>query len=222
MADLHKMARGFDFMASFYDASVSLFFGKRLLRLQTDLVDQFSSLSNCLIIGGGSGEILHYCFDKNLATNYFYAEISQSMIDKAKSRIEPSKRDQVVFTQNFESIDNQIKFDLILLPFVLDFYEPKEVKTMLSDLKSRISSTGKIGIVDFYEGSSNHIYTNALKRIFIRVLYLFFRFSAGVRPTKIPPFFQILEEIEMRCDWKILKYNAWLQASIWSKMYEEE
>ena len=222
MANAQKLARGFDLLASIYDTGVFMVFGKTLLILQKELVDQVAPVSTCLIVGGGTGAILRYGMDIQLANRYYYAELSGAMIKKTKNRLSTNEIGIVRFSQDVYSIDNQIKYDLILLPFVLDCYESQEVQSMLIHFTSRLESNGKIGVIDFNNDSIDGLKPRFWQHIITRLLYLFFRFTVGLKPKRLPPIIPILKDSGLNCVWNKSKYNAWLQASVWAKIIEEE
>lgn len=215
MASQNSMARGFDFVAPFYDLIVYLVFGKTFINLQSEVFAELQSQNNCLIIGGGSGQVLELAIEAKLSKHFYYADLSPKMLRKAKSRIETHPEVPVDFSLEWKAWKSN-EFDYIVLPFVLDCYPASQVSAMIQELKECLSPKGKIVLFDFNE-EVEHDYAPAIwKHVLISWLYMFFRKTAGVQATTLAPFNLLFGKQGFKPELRNTRMNGWIQGVVFS------
>lgn len=212
MAKLSRIGKGFNLLAPIYDGVVFLFFGKSFSRLQQQLFSDLASAEKCLIIGGGSGEVLENAILQNLASEYYYAELSDKMIKKTKSRISRlNKSYSIAFSNDWTDWDKE-SFDFIILPFVLDCYSETELQSLISDLVSCLSPKGKILFIDFNQEAEFGYEAHFAKAGFISLLYAFFNLTTGISAQKLPAFNRLFRTHGLITEKQILIKKGWIQA----------
>jgi ubiquinone/menaquinone biosynthesis C-methylase UbiE len=182
----NRVGRGFDRLAPFYDFVVWVVFGKRLSRFADAAISSLHHSKNCLIVGGGSGEIIRQCFDHAISEQYFYAELSTKMIERTKSRFKDEELSKIQFGNDWESLIGSDKLDLVIFPFVLDCLTENSASKLLKTLRPKLNTNAQILIIDFRELKAKGSFTRNLKNAFIRMLYFFFRFATGIEARSLP------------------------------------
>lgn len=210
MAVNSRIGKGFSALAPVYDHVVKLVFGSKLWQLQAFILKDLPAGENCLIIGGGSGKIMELALKQNLANRYFYAELSDKMIDKTKARVKDS-RQAIEYANEWKTWQNQ-SFDYIILPFVLDCYREESVNQFVSELSVCLAPQGKIVLVDFTKTK------NRLQSFFIKLLYLFFSAFTKIEARSLAPFKQIFQENGFEIEKEKALYRGWIQAIVWTKI----
>jgi tRNA (cmo5U34)-methyltransferase len=216
MAKQSRIGSGFNLLAPIYDGVVFLFFGKAFSRLQQQLFSDLASAEKCLIIGGGSGEVLENAIAQNLASHYYYAELSDRMIKKTKSRISRLKTSYPIAFSNDWTTWKEQSFDVIILPFVLDCYSETELQSLISDLVSCLSPKGKILFIDFNQEDDFGYQAHFAKAGFISLLYAFFNLTTGISTKKLPAFNRLFRTHGLITEKRILIKKGWIQAVCWS------
>ena len=216
MAKLSRIGKGFNLLAPIYDGVVFLFFGKAFSRLQQQLFSDLASAEKCLIIGGGSGEVLKNAIHQNLASEYYYAELSDRMIEKTKTRISRLNHPSSIEFSNDWTTWKEQSFDVIILPFVLDCYSETELQSLISKLVSCLSPKGKILFIDFNQEAEFGYEAHFAKAGFITLLYAFFNIVTGISAKKLPAFNQLFMSQGLIAEKRILIKKGWIQAVCWS------
>lgn len=217
MPEPAQTGRGFDRLAGVYDRCVHLVFGTRLNDLQRDILAGLPSRHRCLIIGGGTGNILRAVLDRQLASTIVYAELSVEMIARASQRLNGEEKNRVHFTMDWESIVPGTAFDYIILPFVLDCYRETTVSRWLDTFASSLNPGGTLIVTDFNHEKDFGYRPGPLHKLFIRSLYLFFRTTASIEATQLPRISMLLGTHGYTCRKVIYKNGGWLQASQWTR-----
>lgn len=211
-----RIGRGFNLLSGFYDASVRFIFGSQLINLQKELLDGLSKRKTCLIIGGGTGEVLRYAQDIDLADRYYYAELSTRMLAKAKAHLTSDELRQVTFGPDWKRLLGDQKVDYIVLPFVLDCYPESAVRNMIQQLKQVLADEGQILIIDFNEEPVDGHRPTAFQQLFIQCLYLFFAITTSIEARRLPRILTLMPAEGFRLQNRIGKRNGWLLATCWS------
>jgi ubiquinone/menaquinone biosynthesis C-methylase UbiE len=209
----NRIGNGFDLLAPIYDFVVFLVFGKTFSHLQHEVLENLPSENRCLIIGGGSGEILSIAESKNLSQQYYYADLSTKMLNKAKLRMASNTKTFIEYDTDWKKWQS-VEFDYIILPFVLDCYAAELVDTMIADLKSCLSSKGKVILFDFNQEEDFGYEPNKLKDQFIRLLYWFFSKTAGLKVKTLPHFNMLFEKQGFQTEIRSQRLKGWVQGVV--------
>jgi ubiquinone/menaquinone biosynthesis C-methylase UbiE len=175
------MKPNFNIIASFYDFLVRMVFGSTLWEAQRLHLSIVKPADRVLIIGGGTGRILSWL---PLDCQITYVEPSSNMIRLAKRRGNRS----VEFVQSdYLNYSDDVKYDIIICPFVLDVFAANELERVLEKLKGQLSEDGKLMVTDFRQTKHwNH-------KMLIKVMLLFFRWTANLRVAALQPIQNRLE-----------------------------
>lgn len=216
MAKQSHIGKGFNLLAPIYDGVVFLFFRKAFSRLQQQLFSDLTSAEKCLIIGGGSGEVLENAIYQKLASKYYYAELSDVMIEKTKTRISRLNHSSSIEFSNDWTTWKEQSFNFIILPFVLDCYSETELQSLISELVSCLSPKGKILFIDFNQEPEFGYEADFAKAGLITMLYAFFNIATGISATKLPAFNSLFIAQGLIAEKRILIKKGWIQAVCWS------
>lgn len=202
---------GFDFVAPFYDQVVRLVFGQKINNFNKRVLSDFKPVHTCLIIGGGTGQILLDAFEMKLASSYHYAELSSKMRAKAISRLSQEQIQSVEFSSDFPKTNS--RYDIVVLPFVLDCYSESSIHGLLQKLEPIMTEQGKLLIVDFNHEPLSNYRPTFIQKQFIRLLYLFFRITTKIEAKKLPSILSILENSNFEFKSRNLLFDGWIVAS---------
>jgi tRNA (cmo5U34)-methyltransferase len=185
----HKQV-GFDLLAPFYDTGTRLFLGKALMRSQVCFLSNLPETGTLLILGGGTGKILESVLKLKPQLHVMYVDLSPKMISLSKKRIHKSFPNQELSVDficgSANDIPNTIRFDCLITPYVLDCFNETELAEVLPKLKSHLNPRGQWLFSDFCIPPSGMRKTFA--RLFIRLLYGFFRLTCGLKAKALPDF----------------------------------
>lgn len=214
MPSQNRIGSGFDLITPIYDACVHLVFQNTFDHLQVEALSYLEPSDHCLIIGGGSGKILRQAMDLNIAKKFDYCELSNRMIDKTINRLSTQERDRVHFYPDFKSAEN--KFDLVVLPFVLDCYPEQMVSEILDDIKKAITPNARVLVIDFNEERIvSNLKPSISQKLLLKLLYIFFRVVAGINAKSLPPIFTLCKKAGMQSVRTWERKGGWIQASLW-------
>ena len=178
----------FNFIAPFYDQLTSIVFGDRLLKAQSFFIRQELQPNSVLIIGGGTGKILTPCLELTSKPTIHFIESSKNMLEQARLYAHlnhSSQLEQLTFEiGDIQRLRSAKKYDLIILPFVLDLFNDQEILNILNALKKNLTSESKVLFTDFFSDSK----ASKFSAFLIAIMYQFFSVFAQVRNQKLPDF----------------------------------
>lgn len=174
----------FDAIARYYDALARMVFGDSILKAQTHFLHVIKPSSNVLILGGGTGWILDELNRRQNPINIWYIELSDEMLSKAK------RRNQSFLTVRFihgseEDIPDNILFDAVITNFFLDLFRLDQFNTVIDTILPSLRLGGNWLVCDFV----NHKWWH---RIFLWVMYRFFKFTASIDASELPPWEELM------------------------------
>jgi tRNA (cmo5U34)-methyltransferase len=188
----------FDVVAPVYDRLARLVFGHRLERAQTALLDGLVSRANVLILGGGTGFLLDALLTKlaYAPARIVYLEASARMLDLARQRLlrlgnpADAPTETVTFRLGNETtLRPDERFELILLPFVLDMYLHEQLqRNLIPRLLEATQPGGHWLVTDFVE---TRPWAHRLLRW---TMFRFFRLLAGIPAQQLPDWPQLLTD----------------------------
>jgi len=176
------MARGFDWIAPYYDFLARLVFGKSIRRSQLEYLGKIPAGANVLILGGGTGWILAELFKVNPTCRVWYVEASIKMLEKAKSTREVSSSSQVFFIHGTERNLQQIgdvRFDATITNFYFDLFTSTSLPSALENIQRSINPGSKLLVSEFVEGSR-------WQQLLLFVMYQFFRWTCALEASRLP------------------------------------
>lgn len=162
-------------IAPVYQLLSRLVFGKTLINAQLKALTKTNLGGKLLICGGGDGEILkHLQFFKGEIT---FLELSAKMIDLARKKTD---RNITFANTDFFNFQPSEKYDVILLPFLLDNFSELQMQLAAQKLASLLATNGEIWVIDFTETP------NFWQRSLMFLMYSFFKVVANVKVNKLP------------------------------------
>lgn len=207
----------FDFIASFYQLIGRLFFQQTLIQSQIHFLSFLKTHEHIAVVGGGNGKILPFIFQIQPKSTVSFIEPSAKMMELAKEEVRlkcPSQIDQVRFLQydvdefKFEGVDT------VILPFVLDLFQPTDIDKLLRRIRLGLNPDGLTIHADFYI-TEKPFWKRKVLTFLTRLLYLFFHWAAKVDVQPLPNFhrhyvsncFELLGEKRF--------YFGWIRSAIY-------
>ena len=185
-SDLAPIA-GFDRVAWCYDWLATLVFGPALRRAQQlALTGLPARAPHVLVLGGGTGWVLDEIWRRRPEATVLYLDASAAMLARAGLRLrhwpaEHAKR--VTFRQGTQAaLRPDETFDAIITFFVLDCVPLHELPGALGQLLAARRPGAPWLLADFRP--ARHWWQRGL----LRAMYLFFRWSTGLRVSQMADF----------------------------------
>jgi SAM-dependent methyltransferase len=212
-----------DRVARFYRVAEYLVFGGALQACRVMFLGEVTECRSALVCGDGDGRFLGELLRRNSVVRVDSVELSAGMAELAKRRIEAIEkgaaartRFQVGDIREFQPGDTVRFYDLITTHFVLDCFDDAELVNVTRRLASFAKPGACLVLSDFRippRGLRRY-----LARAIVRVLYAAFRFSTGLRVTRLADYEGALERAGFRKDRETLKLGGLLIASLWRKI----
>lgn len=172
----------FDRIAPYYDRLSELVYGKSLIEAAGYYFHQLEGRERVLIAGGGSGEILERLDDLNMPFQIDYVDMSGEMIRRSRQR-QPFRNITVDFIcQDLLKFTSAHRYDAIITPFILDCFNQVELEYVVRKIAGYMTGNGVWLFSDFV---STRPFS---QRMLIRLMYVFFWFSAGLKTRKLPDY----------------------------------
>ena len=204
---------GYNRLASYYDFLVRLFFGTKLAKAQFHFISKIKS-GKVLIIGGGTGNILLECLKYYPNSQYYYIDIASRMValtmQKVKKKYPKSAINYVV--GSIEDIEIDLKFDSVILPFVLDSMSAKELGVLFYRVDKMCEKGSQILFTDFCYSDRNWFW-KVYSIVLITGLYLFFNLVCGLKRYKLPAYESYFRKM------KLVEEKSFLKGTIISQVY---
>ena len=149
----------FDRVVPIYDFCKTLLFFGSIERCQYYHLSQLKGRKKLLIIGGGTGRIIEKISSFTDFDSLVYVDNSREMISKAKRFTKlrcPELYDKIEFQcADALSITENLDFDAIILPFVLDCFTNEKLKQLGGKMHTWMAPGSLLLISDFQESNSS-------------------------------------------------------------------
>lgn len=210
-----RVALGFDRISSFYDVCVRLVFGNDLNDFTHHALSQFKPANHLLIFGGGTGQVLKSALQLKLAKHHSYCEVSPKMIAATKNRLSEEEATQVQFIEHLDEGINIDTIDIAVFPFVLDCFKENSILELFDQLNPHLTSLSQILIIDFNRENIDGFKPSLIQKIWIKVLYVFFKNFTGIEAAELPLIFKIMRQKGFVLNKNISIQKGWIQGSYW-------
>ena len=185
---------GFDRVAWLYDALATLVFGSSLRAAQRAALHGLpTGMPHVLILGGGTGWVLSEVLRRVPAATVLYLEASPQMLARARARLAcelPQAADQVEFRHGTQAaLQPGEQFGAIITFFVLDCIPLGDLGAALAHLRAAQSPGAPWLVVDFRPAR------RGWRHWLLRLMYLFFRLTTGLRAHKMPDLRTYLDQV---------------------------
>ncbi|MEM1407468.1 MAG: class I SAM-dependent methyltransferase [Bacteroidota bacterium] len=203
----------FDIIAPVYDFLAKLVFGRALIHAQTYFLYQVKARSKILIIGGGTGQILHCFEDLSRPLSIVYVEKSARMLDLAKKR-GPFANLEIRYVHGDERSVPPGKYDVIATVFFLDVFSEKHLVQVIQLLNDSLKKSGKWLVTDFV---NTPVFW---QKWLVKLMYWFFKITANLESNTLLDFEAFLTHSGLkRTSYKSFYYNM-MQSAVYEKTGE--
>lgn len=188
----------FDRVARGYQLLERLAFGRTLHRARTA---HLAALGNCrriLVIGEGDGRLLADLVNVAPAATILCVDSSAAMLQLARDRLPAAALPRVSFRQADARTltPGHDEWDAVITLFVLDCLTDGDVRELVPRLAAGLTGGGHWLWADFAVPPGGWRRWQA--RIWLGVLYPFFRWTTGLQARHLPPAEQTIESAGLR------------------------
>jgi len=173
----NRIAKGFDFLAPFYDDLARFVIGKDIVNAQLHFLKSFKECNHILILGGGSGWILEPLCTACPDLQIDYIELSPGMINAAEKNL--PNHGHVNFIQGTENDIPNRSYDGVITNFYLDMFDERNLSKVIDKIKRSLTHSTRWVVTDFVNESAWH-------KIMLWSMYRFFGIIARIEATHLP------------------------------------
>jgi tRNA (cmo5U34)-methyltransferase len=172
---------GFNAIAPFYDFLKRIVFGNELSNSEQAFFHMLPLSGNVLVLGGGSGDLLIPLLAERPALTVRYVEASSAMVERARAKLPEGHLTNVTFIHGDEdSIPNDIQFDCVILPFILDVFGEVELGGVCRRIWLALMPGGLCLVTDFVNSGKRW------QSLLLWIMYKFFSWVAGIKARSLP------------------------------------
>lgn len=204
-----RIEKGFNFLAPVYGWLTLIIFGKTLERSQTFFLDFVKPDDHVLILGGGSGELLESLLQKHPKVSIDYIDLSSRMIDLAKKKTgNPSNVNFIIGTENTISGHT---YSVVITNFYLDLFTDKTLAQVIAQIKPRVATPVTWLVTEFVSTTGWH-------KIFLAIMYAFFRVVTGMEATTLPDWQSALKKAGLQQITSRNFYRGFIKSSVYKSV----
>jgi len=205
----------FDHIAPIYNIGENIFFGNQLNLARTVFTDELMNSHSVLLLGEGRGKFLRELLAINHNCSVTIVDSSSRMIRYQKSKVSKANFDRVNFhCVSIETFSTNQKFDLICSFFFWDCFTVQQINKLVPSCSTLLLTKGLWITSDFIDLMNHKNYVNYFK---IRLLYLFFHLTTGIRAWRVEPFRNFAQENGLR----LLKTDETKKNFICTELYQK-
>ena len=207
----------FDGVAGIYKTLEYIAFGRALESARFEYLARLRHCRRVLIVGEGDGRFLERLVQVAPDATIRCVDSSAAMLVRAERRLDPSARVRVTF-ERADVRDLHVAphaYDAIVTLFLLDCLSPGEVAQAVRTLGDGLQPDGLWLFADFSIPARGWQRLRAIA--WVRFLYAFFRWRAGLRVRDLPPTERILADAGFRVRESRTFQRGLLKASLYSR-----
>jgi SAM-dependent methyltransferase len=199
MAALTTEAVNFDPLARPYRALERLAFGRSLERARFRFLDQLSTCEHILVLGEGDGRCLERLSRIAPFARIHCVDASRAMLARAEARLPDAARTRVVFEQAdvLRKSFAPASYDAVVTLFFLDCFTADQVAAIVARVTPALSAGSPWLFTDFAVPAGRLASWRA--RIWLDVMYRFFRWQTGLAARSLPPSEPLLRAQGFQC-----------------------
>ena len=195
-------------------------FGKELERRRFAFLgrlglDQMRPVHRILILGEGDGRALARILQIAPTATIHVVEISPEMIALAKRRIGNSERVEFFCTDARTVQWPEASYDAIFTFFFLDCFTSDDARCLIQRLCASLAPNGIWLHSDFAIPARGWHRLHA--RLWIRVMYLFFRAATGLRVQALPPVEKLFTVAGLHRETQEQKWGGMIISEVWRR-----
>jgi len=189
----------FDRLARGYPALERLAFGRDLERARFRHLDRLRDCRDILLLGDGDGRCLARLVGIAPEARIHSVDSSPAMLARAAARIGPADARSRV---RFEAADARSvrlpadRYDAVVTFFFLDCFRPEEVAELVPRVAASLRPAARWLYADFALPPAGWARWRA--RLWLAVLYAFFRWQTKITARRLPPSEDIIERTGFR------------------------
>lgn len=162
-------------VAKYYQLLSRMIFGDQLIQAHRVAAETFPEGAKLLVLGGGDGSYLPLLKEYNI----IFVDHSEQMIKIAQKQNHGPVEFHLADVFDFP----YSQYDGIILPFLLDNLNEEQCRKLITHLPAC-----PIVVCDFPEK------TKGLQALLLKSMYLFFKLTANVGVSKMPPIEKIMRD----------------------------
>jgi ubiquinone/menaquinone biosynthesis C-methylase UbiE len=183
---------GFGRMAPWYRALEFLAFGGDLERARFAFLERLSGCSDILLLGEGDGRCAARLATIAPQARILCVDSSPGMIESARRRIGDNHRVSFACADVRTFSIDPGRFDAVTTLFLLDCFDAADVATVVGRVGGALKPGALWLFADFVLPARG--LARARARVWLRVLYTFFRWETGLAVSSLPPSEKILAD----------------------------
>ncbi len=186
----YNMAANYNAIATVYDFLSRLVFGNAIVRAQQSFIKFIPPNSRILIVGGGTGRILHDISQQHSSSLVIdYVETSAAMLRLSKKRNCVNNRVNFIELP-IEDFKAGTDYDVVITPFVLDNFNGEKLPAVFNQLHTLLKPSGLWLYADFAYTKNE---SPRWQKMLLAIMYFFFRITTGIEANELidtAPYFE--------------------------------
>jgi ubiquinone/menaquinone biosynthesis C-methylase UbiE len=198
-------------------------FGPLLQSTRVHWLEELEGARRVLLLGDGDGRFLARFAARYPSAEVHYIDSSARMLDLARKRIGETalaNLDRITFTQGnalSTALSGQ-QYDLVVSHFFLDCFDEPGLSQLAAHIGPNLAPLATWVVSDFREPS--HGLMAPLFRLYLRLMFLFFRYISGLETRRLADYSVVLEGLGFGRSKSAAKLGGFVFSETWSKTLE--
>jgi ubiquinone/menaquinone biosynthesis C-methylase UbiE len=194
-------------------------FGRKLENSRFAFLNVAAGRQRALLVGDGDGRFLVRLAAAHPQLEIDSIELSGKMIGLAKQRIHTAKLADPSRIRFIHADVRAVKlaparYDLVAMNFLLDCFQADELSCIVRRIKHACLPQAAWMVAEFQQPSSGWRAWHAF--VWLRTMYLFFRFAAQLETQSLPPYEQILRNAGFHLMAKHTSRAELISSALWN------
>jgi len=198
----------FDRIARVYDALATLVFGKSIVASQRFFLSEIPPQANVLVLGGGTGWILHEIAKTNGSCEIWYIDASAKMIEHARKNAGALRVHFIHGTE--DDIPPAIPFNVLITNFYLDLFDEQSLDAVVRKVTFSLTDNACWIVTDFLD-------RKRWQRLLLAVMYSFFNVVAHLENRHLPDWNAAIQRRGYRKIDSGLFYRGFIESAIFKR-----
>jgi ubiquinone/menaquinone biosynthesis C-methylase UbiE len=189
-------------------------FGRELERRRFQFLADLGDARRVLVLGEGDGRFLAQLAAQNPDAVIDCVDVSARMLASARRRVGSSR-------VNFRLADVRLtplarsEYDLIVTHFLLDCFEESDLRAVAERVAEAAQPDARWVISEFRQPA--HGWRAAWARLWLGLLYWFFRVTTGLETRRLADYHPILEGLGFRLERERISRFGLLTSELWQR-----
>jgi ubiquinone/menaquinone biosynthesis C-methylase UbiE len=196
-----RSLKTFGSLTSLYQLLEIIAFGNSLAKARLAFIEDLKTSRRILILGEGDGRFLLQLRKQNPTARIECIDLSAKMLTKAKERLNTHGNQETLANLHFRQADirdttpSENPYDAVVTLFFLDCFNQKSSEQIISKIAQSLSFGGLWYWADFRQPVKGWKALRA--RIWLTILYKFFRWQTNIEATHIASTETILKQNQL-------------------------